>query len=197
MWKPVAVVGLWLTMIAAPHLGRPAGQVSVANPQIQVATAVPTDDPGDPYLENAKPTPAARPPEQGPSAFMTVHFKNGLDKTLTLVQASLTMDGTPLARVGNFTREGDNVVFKGHVAPGPHVVTTRLGVLGRRRWPFTYLKDFKWQLVSEQTLNVIPGRAMAFTIKAVRKKGMNVPLDKQVGVTVFNELVPGPVTLNH
>jgi hypothetical protein len=190
MWKPVGVVGLWLVLIALPHLRSQA--VHVAPAGVQVAAMVPADDPGDdPPLEDAQ----ARPAE-APSSFATIRFTNKLDKALTLVSATLIMDGKPLATVTNLVPQGDNVVFTGPVSPGAHVVTTRLTVVGRKRaGVFTYMSDYKWQLTSEQTLNVLPRRSMVFTISAVRKKGMNVPLGKQVEVSVYNELLPEPVSV--
>ena len=201
MWKPVGVVGLWLALIAVPHLSSPAVQVSSAG-IVPVAMNVPTDDPGDPFPDTkgaAGRTGAAAPREgehegEATGAHATIHFKNALDKTLTLVGATLEMDGEPLAPVTNLKPQGDNVVFAGHVTPGAHVVTTQLTCLGKRRGVFTYLTEYKWQVSSEQTLNVLPNRAMVFTISAVRHKGMNVPVEKQVEISVYNELLPPPVT---
>jgi hypothetical protein len=192
MWKPFGVVGLWLALIAVPHFESPAVQVSSAA-IVPVAMNVPTDDPGDPFLEGAD---AGRQAEI-PSSVATIHFKNALDKTLTLVNATLTMDGQPLQTVMNLAPQGDNVVFTGHVAPGAHVVTTQLICHGRKRGVFTYLTEYKWQVSSEQTLNVLPNRAMVFTISAVRHKGMNVPVEKQVDISVYNELLPEPTSLRN
>jgi hypothetical protein len=192
MWKPVGVVGLWLALIAVPHLSSPAVQVSSAG-IVPVAMNVPTDDPGDPFLEGAD----AGREAAIPSSVATIHFKNALDKTLTLVTASLYMDGQPLQEVMNLAPQADNIVFSGHVAPGAHVVTTHLTCHGRKRGVFTYLTEYKWQVSSEQTLNVLPNRAMVFTISAVRHKGMNVPVDKQVDISVYNELLPEPTSLRN
>ena len=38
---------------------------------------------------------------------------------------------------------------------------------------------------------------MVFTISAVRRKGMNVPVDKQVEVSVYNELLPETTSLRN
>jgi hypothetical protein len=191
MWKPAGVVCLWLALIATPHVNKSSVQVSAPGAQlVQLATAVPSDDPGDPYQTAAR----AHREAPTPRSFATVHFKNKLDKQLTLVSATLALDGTPLAPVTDFGPLGDNVVFKAYVTPGPHVVTTHLMCLGGKRGPFTYLADYKWRVDSEQTLNLLPNRSMVFTISAVRRKGINVPLDKQVEVSVYNELLPEPVS---
>src|SRR5215831_8362721 len=96
MWKPVGVVGLWLVLIALPHLGsRP---VHVGPTGVQVAAMVPTDDPSDTYREEA---PKAKKAAEVPNAIATIRFKNALDKTLTLVSATLVPDGEPLAPITN------------------------------------------------------------------------------------------------
>jgi hypothetical protein len=156
---------------------------------------VPTEDPGDPFLNAPGAQEHAREKAQVPNAFMTVRFKNGLDKTLKLVSATLAMDGEPLAPVTNLAPQGENVVFTGRVKPGAHAVTTHLTCLGRKRGGmFTYLRDYKWQVSSDETLNVLPNRSMIFTISAVRRKGMYVPLEQQVTVSVYNELLPETTT---
>ena len=167
-------------------------QVSSAS-IVPVAMNVPADDRGDPFLEGQD---VGRRAEI-PSSVATIRFKNALDKTLTLVDATLTMDGQPLEPVTNLAPQGDNVVFTGHVAPGAHVVTTQLTCLGKKRGVFTYMSQIKWQLSSEQTLSVLPNRAMVFTISAVRRKGMNVPIEKQVEISVYNELLPEPTSLRN
>jgi hypothetical protein len=188
MWKPLGVVSLWLTLIALPHLGSSAVPVSPLG--VQVAATVPLE-PGDPFLDGSE----ARKNVELPTSEATIHFKNGFDKALTLVEAELVLDGDPLAAVTDLSAQGDNVVFSGRLAPGPHVVTTHLTVLGKKRGGiFTYMTDFKWNVTAEHTLTVLPGRKMTFTVSAVRKKGMNVPLDKQVEVTVYNELSPTPTS---
>jgi len=200
MWKPVGVVGLWLVLLVVPHLGSHAVHVSPTG--VQVAATVPTEDPGDPFLEGSSAQDKARQRSRerahAANAFVRIHFKNALDKTLTLVNATLSMDGEQLAPITSLGPQGDNVVFTGRVTPGPHTVSTRLTCLGRRRGAvFTYLKDYRWEVSSEQTLTVLPNRSMVFTISAVRRKGMNVPVDKQVEVSVYNELLPETTSLRN
>jgi hypothetical protein len=189
MWKIGGVVALWIVLIAAPHLGGPMTQVSLAG--VLPTPAVPMDDPGDPYLE------ARRPSERHeiPGAFATVHFTNALDKTLGLNGVTVTMDGQPLPAVTNLRAGADTVVFAGRISPGAHAVVTDVTCRGRRRGPFTYLSDYKWQVHSEETLTVPAERAVSFTISPVRRKGMNVPLMRQVEITVRSELVPQKVSV--
>lgn len=199
MWKPVGVVGLWLFLIAAPHVG--ARKVQMTPPGgVQLAANDPAGDPGDPFLEGdagAADADAGAPraaKKAAPTALATIHFKNGLDKTLDIVSVTLSMDGEPLAPVTDLRPEADNVVFSGHLTPGEHVVTTHLTCQGTSRGPFTYLSGYRWDVASQQTLTLLDSRSMIFTISAVRHKGMNVPLDKLVDITVYNELLPQPVS---
>jgi hypothetical protein len=190
MWKPVGVVSLWLALIALPHLGSSAVHVSPTG--VQIAATVPFEEPGgDPFLKG----PDTPHKIEIPSAFATIHFKNVLDKTLTLVGATLVLDGEPLAPVTDLRAQGDNVVFTGYVTPGNHTVATHLTCMGRKRGGvFTYMRGYKWEVAAEHTLVVPPKRSMVFTVSSRRRKGVNVPIDKQVEVSVYNELLPEPVS---
>lgn len=189
MWKPAGVVGLWLALIALPHLGSSAVHVSPAG--VQIAATVPVEDPGDPFLE----APGTQRKVEIPSAFATVHFRNTLDKTLTLVSATLVLDGEPLAPVTDLRPQGDNVVFTGYVTPGDHTIATHLTCVGKKRGGvFTYMRGYKWEVSAEHTLTVPAKRSMVFTVSARRHKGVNVPVDRQVEVSVYNELLPEPVS---
>jgi hypothetical protein len=179
-------------MIALPHFSARALAVVPAGGST-VATSAVADDSPPPARDEKAASPAA--PREEASSFATIHFKNALDKTLTLVSASLVMDGQELSPVTNLDPQGDNVAFSDYLTPGPHVVTTRLTCRGRKRGAvFTYMTDYTWQVSSDQTLNALPNRSMVFRISAVRHKGMNVPLDKQVDVAVYNELLPEPLS---
>jgi hypothetical protein len=189
MWKPVGVVCLWLALIALPHLGSSAVHVSPSG--VQIAATVPLEDPGDPFLE----APDTQRKIEIPSSFATLHFKNALDKTLVLLDATLVLDGEPLAPVTDLRPQGDNVVFTGYVAPGTHTIVTHVTCVGKKRGGvFTYMQGYKWEVSSEHTLNVPPKRSMVFTVSARRRKGMNIPVEKQVEVAVYNELLPEPVS---
>jgi hypothetical protein len=191
MWKPVGVVCLWLALIALPHLGSSAVHVSPTG--VQVAATVPIEDGGDPFLEG----PETQHKIEIPSAFATLHFKNALDKTLVLLQATLVLDGEPLAPVTDLRPQGDNIVFTGYVTPGNHTLTTHLTVTGRKRGGvFTYMRGYKWEVSDDHTLVVPSNRSMVFTVSARRHKGPNVAIDKQVEVSVYNELLPEPVSTN-
>jgi hypothetical protein len=133
--------------------------------------------------------------EAAASSYATVRFKNSLDKTLTLLEASFEMDGEALPPPKTLAPQFDNVIFKGPVTPGQHVVTTHLTCRGSKRGGvFTYMKDYRWEVRSQQVLTVPEKRAMVFTISSVRRRGMSVPLDQQVEISVFNELLPEQVS---
>jgi hypothetical protein len=189
MWKSVGVVGLWALMVVAPHVGTSGASVMMAG--VVPGMPTPDEDLGDPPPE----APGAR--REIPGSFATIHFKNALGKTLTLVEARLTMDGTSLPLVTNLAADQDAVVFSGRVAPGAHSVETHVLCRGKRRGPFTYLKDYKWEVSSEEALTVPADRAVIFTISAVRNKGVNVPFDRELGISVHDEVLPHPVSLRN
>ena len=188
MLRSMGVVCLWILLIAVPHVRSPALELSVSG--FVPSAAVAGDDPIDTNREGPAPARAAVP-----GSFATIHFKNALGKTFTLLEASVTMDGKTLPAIIALDPGGDSVVFAGRVAPGEHVLNTHLTCQGRRRGPFTYLDEYKWEVGSDEVLKVPPERAVIFTISAVRRKGANVPWDKQVGITVEDVSLPAPVSL--
>jgi hypothetical protein len=186
MWKLAGVAGLWVSLLAVPHVGPTAIDANFAG--AAPPFAVP-EDLGDPPPPDAGP---AEAPREAPGAFATIHLENELGKTLTLLEAHVTMDGTPLPAVADLAPGDDATVFAGRVAAGHHVVRTRLVCQGNRRGPFTYLRDYKWEVASDEVLTVPDDEAVVFTIAATRKKGLNVPFERQVGITLRDYVVPRP-----
>jgi hypothetical protein len=192
-WKPVGVVGLWLILIAVPHLATSSGVQVAATGAPVPATAPATASPGDPPVDSAARDAGAT--HQAMNAVITIRFKNALDnKLLTLLQASLALDGEPLAPVTELAPQSQTIVFSGHVAPGTHTVSTHLTCQGKRRGPFTYLQNYRFHVHSEQTVTALENRAAIFTISAVRHKGVNREPDALVDVTIYNELLPTPIS---
>jgi len=212
IWKCMGVAGLWVLLIALPHFGPKvidarfadvlpplamladdsSGASSAASPEATEAGPAQSAAPAPrPLVE-----PKIDPRHEVVGSFATIHLENRLGKTLSLVDARVTMDGKELPAVGNLGPAGDRVLFAGLVSPGHHVVNTRLTCRGNRRL-FTYLKDYQWDLRSEEVLTVPQDRAVVFTISAVRHKGVNVAFDKQIGIAVHDEVVPNPFSPAH
>jgi hypothetical protein len=206
MWKGIlkcmGLAGLWVFLIVLPHLGPKGIDARFADVMPPLTTLA--YDTGEAATEADPQTPAAEPapaPLVAPTvgsrhqvvgSFATIHLENKLDRTLSLVQARVTMDGKPLPTVGGLRPDDDRVLFAGLVSPGHHVVNTQLRCRGNRRGVFTYLKDYQWDLRSEEVLTVPKDRAVIFTISAVRHQGVNVPFNKEVGIAVHDEVVPNP-----
>jgi hypothetical protein len=174
-------------MVAAPHVGSSGASVTMAG--ILPGVPTPAEELGDPPIQ------ATGARKEIPGSFATIHFKNALGKTLTLAEARLVMDGKPLPLVTNLAAGQDAVVFAGRIAAGAHSVETHVTCRGKRRGPFTYLKDYKWEVTSEEAITVPADQAVIFTISAVRNKGVNTPFDREVGISVHDEVVPRPVSL--
>jgi len=203
MWKPMAVVGLWGMLVAAPHMGAPRVTATLAG--VLPSPAVPSEDPvdpdlGDPPLQAAAnvranvPTNVPARPRELAGTFATVRFENDLGKTLALTSATVTMDGKPLPAVTRLATGNETVLYAGRVTPGPHSFETHLSCRGQQRGPFTYMQDIKWNVSSTETLDVPRERAVIFTIAAVRHPGVNVPFNKQVDIAVRSQLVPEKVS---
>jgi hypothetical protein len=201
-WKCMGVAGLWVFLIVLPHLGPKVIDARFADVMPPLATLA--DDTGEAAAEKYPKAPEAEPalrPLVAPTidprhevvgSFATIHLENKLGRTLSLVQARVTMDGKELPAVGQLRPDDDRVLFAGLVSPGHHVVDTRLSCRGNRRGVFTYLKDYQWDLRAEEVLTVPQDRAVVFTISAVRNEGVNIPLNKQIGLAVHDEVVPNP-----
>jgi hypothetical protein len=207
MWKGMlkwmGLAGLWVFLIVSPRLGlkgidaRFAGVLPPLTTLADDTSEVPTE--GNPPAPEAEPAPAplvaptVDPRHQVVGSFATIHLENKLDQTLSLVQARVTMDGKALPTVAGLRPDDDRVLFAGLVSPGHHVVNTRLSCRGNRRGGvFTYLKDYQWDLRSEEVLTVPKDRAVIFTISAVRHKGVNVPFNKEIDIAVHDQVVPNP-----
>jgi hypothetical protein len=192
MWKSMGVVGLWVSLIALPHFGPTVCDANFASAAPPVA--VPSDDDlGDPPAPPA--APVAAPAREISGSFATLHFKNALGKTFVLLEVHVTMDGKALPALTNVAPDDDVTLFAGRVQPGHHVVDTRLVCRGKRRGPFTYLSDYKWEVASEEVLTVPAEDAIVFTLSATRNKGFDVPLDKQVVITAHDVVVPNPLSM--
>ena len=121
-----------------------------------------------------------------PAGFATVSFRNDVGKKLRLVEAHFAMDGETLPVVLTSAEPGKSyVIVSGAVKPGPHVVTARLTYQGDRGI-FSYMKGYKLNVRSNQVLTAPADRPANFTVVGSEHKGMTVPIEKRVVVTVEN-----------
>lgn len=118
------------------------------------------------------------------TAFATVSFRNDVGKKLRLVEARFAMDGEKLPVVLTGAEPGKSyVIASGAMKPGPHVVAARLTYQGDRG-VFSYMKGYKLNVRSDQVLTAPADRAVTFTVVGSENKGMTVPIEKRVIVTV-------------
>jgi hypothetical protein len=138
-------------------------------------------------------SPRARPPTSAgravtspaaPDMLATVHFRDDAGDAFQLVEARFVMDDHPLPVLTGASRAADTIIYTGRVRPGRHVVSARLVYQGRNRGPFTYLNGYKLSVESQKVVEVPADRPATFIIATEKKKGMNIPLDKQLAVTV-------------
>ena len=120
------------------------------------------------------------------TAFATVSFRNDVGKKLRLVEARFTMDGESLPVVLTSAEPGKSyVIVSRAMIPGPHVVTARLTYRGDRG-VFSYMQGYKLNVQSQQLLTAPAEGPVSFTVVGSEHKGMTVPLEKRVVVTVEN-----------
>jgi len=119
-----------------------------------------------------------------PTAFATVSFRNDVGKKLRLVEARFTIDGEALPVVLTSAEPGKSYfVASRALRPGPHVVSARLTYRGERG-VFSYMKGYKLNVRSDQVLTAPADRTTNYIVVGSENKGMTVPLEKRVVVTV-------------
>jgi len=189
MWK-VALGLVVLLQAAAPRAGQEksdtgdetecAGE-SAGTDCATDESVVPTEAPAG----AAAPEPAASAALK-PVAFATVSFRNDVGKKLRLVEAHFTLDGEKLPVVLTSAEPGKSIVIvSGAVKPGQHVVAAHLTYRGDRG-VFSYMKGYKLNVRSAQMLTAPSDRTVNFTVVGSENKGLTVPLDKRVVVTIEN-----------
>jgi serine/threonine-protein kinase len=151
--------------------------------------AIPVAPPSAP-----RPRPTVQParavtPTPAPDTMATVRFRDDAGDGFQLLEARFVMDDRPLPVLtgAGAPRAGDMVIYAGRVRPGRHVVSARLVYQGRARGPFTYLSGYKLNVESREVVDVPADRPASFTIATEKKKGLNIPLDKQLAVTVRDD----------
>ena len=165
---------------SAVHVDCPAGSDAEDCTADQAATVpeVPSVTPAAPAAV------AAVPPVH--TAFATVSFRNDVGKKLRLVEARFTMDGESLPVVLTGAEPGKSyVIVSGAMKPGPHVVAARLSYRGDRG-VFSYMKGYQLNVRSDEVLTTPADRTVNFTLVGSENKGMTVPLERRVVVTVEN-----------
>ena len=135
------------------------------------------------------PAPLART-AAAPGTLATVRFRDDSGDGFQLLEARFIMDDHPLPVMTGGPRAENTVIYTGRVRPGRHVVSARLVYQGRNRGPFTYLSGYKLNVESREVVHVPADRPANFTIATEKTKGMNVPLEKQLAVTVRDDYSP-------
>lgn len=147
-----------------------------------------TEAPPSPIFD-APPSEATAPPTApaaapSPKAFATVNFRNDVGKKFRLVEARFSLDGAHVFRISSTPERGRSyVLLSGPVTPGRHVVTAYLTYQGERG-VFSYMRDYKLNVSSDQVLTAPANRSVTFTVVGSENVGMTVPLDKRVVVKV-------------
>jgi hypothetical protein len=185
MWRSVGVVGLWVALIATPHL---RGVQTVTAADVPPVPAVPAEDPGEPFDSKAD-----EPQRAMAGSFATVRFKNQLGKGVALTEVLFTFDGKPLPTIEAVKPDQDVVIFSGKLSTGMHLMRTEMHLQGARRGPITYTQSYKFKVTAEQVLTVPENKTVVYTIAGTRNKGMNVPFDRQYNIQMTTQET-APVT---
>ena len=184
IWLGIAVLLRAGTTHAAEEESEPSA-VHVECPSNQSEDCV-ADEDAVPAAATVSPAAqaAATSVAPAPAAFATVSFRNDVGKPLRLVEAQFTMDGKKVPVVLTSAEPGKSyVIISGAVNPGPHVVSARLTYRGDNG-VFSYMKGYKLNVRSDQVLTAPAERTVNVTVVGSENKGLTVPLDKRVVVTV-------------
>lgn len=196
MWKVALGIVVFLQAGATrAEQDKPDRQETKSDDNAAVHVECPADSPGEdctadeavvpeaPAVAPAAPA-AVATVASAPTAFATVSFRNDVGKKLRLVEAHFAMDGEKLPVVLTSAEPGKTyAILSGAVKPGPHVVTARLTYQGDRGI-FSYMKGYKLNVRSNQVLTAPADRPANFTVVGSEHKGMTVPIEKRVVVTV-------------
>jgi hypothetical protein len=194
MWMVALGMAVFLQAGATPAAEKEGdnGAVHVECPPESAGADCTADEaavPGEAVVPEAQPVAPATPAAvaavaPAPTAFATVSFRNDVGKKLRLVEAHFTMDGEKLPIVLTNAEPGKSyVIVSGAVKPGPHVVSARLVYRGDRG-VFSYMKGYKLNVRSAQVLTATADRRVNFTVVGRENKGMNVPIERRVTVSV-------------
>ncbi len=186
MWK----VALGLAMLLQAGTTRAdegesdQGAVPVKCPSDAAGDDCVADEAAAPPAPPVVPDAPARAVAAVPVAFATVTFRNDVGRKLRLVEAQFTMDGEKLPVVLTSAEPGKSyVIVSGAVKPGPHVMSAHLTYRGDRG-VFSYVKGYKLNVRSDQVLTTPADRTVNFTVVGSERKGLTVPFENRVIVTV-------------
>jgi hypothetical protein len=187
MWT--MALGIAMVMQAEPaHAGEQEGDRSAVH--VECPSDPGEDCTADEDAVTEAPAAASAAPaaamSAGPTntAFATVSFRNDVGKALRLVEAQFTLDGEKVPVVLTSAEPGKSyVIVSRAVKPGPHVVSARLTYRGDNG-VFSYMKGYKLNVRSDQLLTATADRSVSVTVVGREKKGLTVPLEKRVMVTV-------------
>lgn len=117
-----------------------------------------------------------------------IRFRNDVGDAFKLVGAEFLIDGQPIRVTAAAPDALDAVrempVYTGQLAPGSHVITTRLQYQGRRRGPFSYVEAYRFNVENTGGF-VVPAEGQAnFTVVTRERRGLNLPADRRLDVQV-------------
>ncbi len=150
------------------------------------------DDLGDPPARGEAPKAA---PRAIPGSFATIHFKNELGKTLSLVEARLTLDGDHLPAVEALGPDGDTVVFAGRVTPGHHLLGAHPRLSRQPTRPLHVHEGVHVGGLPPTPCSRSPTiRPSCSRSRRHAARDQTSPFDKQVAIVVRDHVIPPPVS---
>jgi hypothetical protein len=190
-----------MVLLASGGVGRSeeaapgAADSTAAPPAAEVSPSPPTpsskSDLLNPFAEAEAPAAAVEAdvakPAPGPAtADATLSFRDEASDKFILTEARFVMDGVEMPTViTNPTRGQTYVIYHGPLAAGRHLVTAHLTYQGKKRGAFSYMEGYKLNVSSDGVFTTPEDRKLGFTIVSREQKGINVPLERRVAISVL------------
>jgi hypothetical protein len=106
-------------------------------------------------------------------AHAQIMFRNEVGSMYTPVQYMYSLDGNEIyAKVdetGKLAEQKEFEIFNGSLAPGNHTVSVRIAYLGNGYGVFSYLKGYRFNVVSSRTFTATEGKQMQLKVVGYEK----------------------------
>jgi hypothetical protein len=126
-----------------------------------------------------------------------VRFRNDAGADFQLIDARFVMDGTELPVVlADAPRGRELVIYTGPVSAGGHVIATHLTYRGNAHRIFSYMNGYRFSVESDDAFVAAADRSVSLTVGCGEVKGLNVPFERRLAVTLAYSSDVGGQTAN-
>jgi len=117
-----------------------------------------------------------------------IHFKNEADGYFEFQEGLFYLNGKLLTKINKqdlTNHEGPMALFDREIPPGDHELKLKLTFSGKKKGPFTYVKDYRFTVDSGRTFFIEQGNTKAIEIVVFDRGPFKTKLKDRLAVT-FN-----------